>query len=84
MRWGASPMSRISSMEPDLFNSRSTSRSPKEVGMVETRTSMSWSPTRTSNRPSWGKRFSAMFILDMTLTRESRAGWIHLGGVSRS
>ena len=79
-----SPSSTILRRTVVLFSSLRTHRSPNEVGIVETRTSISWSPILTSKRPSWGSRFSAMFILAMTLILEVRTGWTPLGGEIRS
>ena len=41
-------------------NTRSTAFSPKTVGRVETRSSISFSDSMRLMRPSWGRRFSAM------------------------
>jgi len=43
-----------------LSSRRSTTLSPKEVGMMETRISISLSAILIGIRPSWGRRFSAM------------------------
>ena len=59
---------------PCLSRSRSTTRSPLAVGMVETRTSIARPAMRSVMRPSCGKRFSAMSSEAMTLMRETIAG----------
>ena len=50
--------------------------------MVETRRSMAVFPSAVRNwmRPSCGKRFSAMLMFDMILTRLTSAAWSFFGG----
>ena len=66
---------RSSRSNPNCCSARVSSRSemlsPLTVGMVETRTSMlaSW-PRERLMRPSCGRRFSAMSMCAMTLSRE--------------
>ena len=57
-----------------LSSSRSTTRSPLPVGMVDTRTSMARPAMRSAMRPSCGRRFSAMSSEAITLMRETIAG----------
>ena len=55
-----------------LFSNRMTTLSPNDVGIVDTRTSISWFPIFRFMRPSCGSRFSAIFILAITLILEMR------------
>ncbi len=52
---------------------RMTIFSPKAVGSVETRSSISFPSRSVLMRPSWGRRFSAMSIRHMVLRREVMA-----------
>jgi len=65
-------------------STRNTIDSPWWVGSEETRMSTCFSPNCLTIRPSWGRRRSAMFMLDMTLTREmiGPARWIGGGAIS--
>ena len=67
-------LSRLRKILPRV-SKRSETLSPYTVGTVETRMSISSPLMRTLMRPSWGSRFSAMFIPDMTLMREMMAAW---------
>ncbi len=60
--------------ERDPFSrSLITTFSPKTVGSVETLRSTSRKPCFMVNRPSWGRRLSAMSMFDMILIREPMA-----------
>ena len=63
---------------------RSTSFSPSSVGMLLTRRSISRPSATMRTRPSCGRRFSAMSIFPMTLTRETIAACMPGGGFIRS
>ena len=62
------PFSRMSGSKM-----RSTAFSPKAVGMVETRSSISRPPCSRLMRPSWGRRFSARLQPERSLMRETTA-----------
>ncbi len=61
-----------------------TTLSPWSMGMVETRRSISRSPTLSRMRPSWGSLRSAMFSFAMILIRETMAACSLFGAVSIS
>ncbi len=68
----------------ERFNKRSTTRSPSATGTVETRISISRSPTLTPAMPSCGRRFSAISRRAMILMRETSAASRFFGGDGRS
>ena len=68
------PMESSSRSPASLSRRRSTTRSPLDEGMVDTRMSTSRPATRSEMRPSWGTRFSAMSSRAMTLMRETSSG----------
>ena len=69
-----------SSVRLPLSRIRNTTFSPKIVGSVDTRKSMTFCPTFSLMRPSCGTRRSAMLSADMILKREMSAAFIFSGG----
>ncbi len=61
-----------------------TMLSPKAVGSVDTRRSITFWPTLILIRPSCGTRFSAMLTFDISLIRDTMDGCKRLGGFSTS
>ena len=78
------PRSESIRIDAVLSRSRRTTRSPKAVGMVETRMSTLRSATLISIRPSWGSRFSAMLSFAMIFTRDTSGEWIFRGRLRMS
>ena len=60
---------------------RITTFSPKAVGRVETRSSISRPSRSVLMRPSCGRRFSAMSMREIILMRETIGGWTPPGSV---
>ena len=56
-----------------------TTFSPNTVATDETRTSSGRPSTVVENWPSWGARFSTMFIDDMILRRLTSGLWAVIG-----
>ena len=74
----------MSSCSDSLSRMRSTAFSPKIVGKIDTRKSISLVPNRSLMRPSCGTRRSEMSRFDMIFRREMIAGSRRLGGDSIS
>ena len=67
------PSCARSSLPACLSRRRSTTRSPRPAGIVDTRTSTGRPAMRSPMRPSCGRRFSAMSSFAMTLMRDTTA-----------
>ena len=67
---GVKPSLTKSSSTRERSRMRSTTLSPKAVGIVDMRKSMSMPRTAILIRPSWGSRRSAMSSLAMILRRD--------------
>ncbi len=78
--FGSKPNFWRSSVRLPLSRIRSTIFSPKITGSVETRKSITRLPILSLMRPSCGTRRSAMFRLDMILTRDVSAAFSFTGG----
>jgi hypothetical protein len=76
---GDIPMSGRPRMRLERSRRRSTARSPKAVGTIDTRMSISFPPRRILIRPSCGSLLSAMSSPAMTLMRDT-VGACHFRG----